>query len=391
MSAWWTVFRKEVIENARDRRALSSALLYGPLVGPVLFAALITVILGQQQDAAEKTLELPLIGAEYAPSLVRFLETQGVRFEAAPEDPEAAIRDQSEDVVLRIPESYPERWLAAEPARVDLLFDASRQTAQTTVGRVESLLQAYSRRVGVLRLQVRGIDPSVAAPVVVSQVDLSTPQSRAALLMAMLPYFLILSAFIGGMYLAIDTTAGERERQSLEPLLLAPVSRVQLAWGKLAATSVFAGASLVICVLAFALSMRLVPTAEFGLDLRLPLAAVLVMVITVLPVALLASGAQTVVASFSKSFREAQTYLQFLILIPALPSVIIAINPMKLELWMSAVPLLSQSLILTAVARGDSVPALPVLISILTTTLLAAVLGLITARLFGREKFALSG
>lgn len=391
MSAWWTVFRKEVIENARDRRALSSALLYGPLVGPVLFAALITVILGQQQEAAEKTLQLPLIGAEHAPNLVRFLETQGVVIETPPQDPEAAIRDQTEDVVLRIPESYPARWLAAEPARVDLLFDASRQTAQTTVARVESLLQAYSRQVGVLRLQVRGIDPAVAAPVVVSQVDLSTAQSRAALLMAMLPYFLILSAFIGGMYLAIDTTAGERERQSLEPLLLAPVSRVQLAWGKLAATSLFASASLVICVLAFAVSMRLVPTAEFGLDLRLPFAAVLVMVITVLPVALLASGAQTVVASFSKSFREAQTYLQFLILIPALPSVLIAINPMKLELWMSAVPLLSQSLILTAVARGDTVAPQLILISMLSTTLLAAALGLVTARLFARERFALSG
>lgn len=389
MSAWWTVLCKEIIENLRDRRAMASALLYGPLVGPVLFATMLTLILGQQRQAAEKPLELPVAGAEHAPELLRWLRAQGVQVLDAPADPEQAIREQRHDVLLSIPDSYPQAWREGEPARVDLLMDGSRQAAQTQVARADALLQRYARQTGLLRLQVRGIAPQLSAPVIVAHRDLSTPQSRSVLLLSMLPYFLILSAFIGGMYLAIDCTAGERERQSLEPLLMTAAPRDQLLWGKWLATASFAGASLLICVLAFAVSMRMVPTAGLGIDLRLPLSAVALIALLVLPVALLASGVQLLVASFAKSFREAQTYLQFLILVPAVPSVIVAINPVKLEAWMAAVPLLSQSLLITAVARGEVPPALTVLLSLFTTGAAGALFTAVAVRLFRREAFAL--
>lgn len=385
------VFLKEVRENLRDRRALSSALLYGPLLGPILFAVLITFILSQQQARAEKPLSLPVVGAEYAPQLVQALSIRGIEIQPAPEDPEEAIRRQEEDVILRIPADYPAQWRAGLPARVDLLFDASRQPAQIAVGRTREALALYAAEAGSQRLLLRGISPAVASPVAIVNQDLSTPQSRAALMMAMLPYFLVLSAFVGGMYLAIDTTSGERERGSLEPLLLTPTSRGHILWGKMSATALFAAASLLICVVAFAISMRFIPTAGLGLSLKLPLGTVLQMAVVVLPLALLAATAQTIVASFAKSFREAQTYLQFLVLIPAIPSILLAINPVKPDPWMSWVPLFSQTVQINLLARGESPGMTAIAGAALLTLLAALLLGQLAVRLFSREQTALGG
>jgi sodium transport system permease protein len=389
MKAWLEVFRKEAVENARDRRAVAAALLYGPLVGPVLFAVLMGFILGKQQEQAEQVLSVPVIGAEHAPNLVRFLRQEGVRVLPPPEDPELSVRDHTHSVVLRILPEFPQHWREGRPAPVELLFDASRQQARIPSDRILHLLDGYSRQTGVLRLQVRGLDPQIAFAVDVMRRDLSTPQSRAGMIMALLPYMLLLSAFIGGMYLAIDTTAGERERQSLEPLLMTPASRGEILWGKMLATTAYAAASLSICVLAFVVGLRFVPTGGLGVDLALPTDRVLLLLIVVAPVAMLAATSETVVASFAKSFREAQTYLQFLLFLPAIPGVIMAINPVPPESWMMLTPLLSQTVLLMQITRGDPMAAADIAWSIGTTVALAVLLGMLAVYLFKREQTVL--
>lgn len=390
MKGWLVVFIKEVRENLRDRRVLLSALLYGPLVGPILFAALTGFIIARQQELSDKTLELPVVGVEHAPNFVRWLAAEGVKIEPPPADAEAAVRDQLEDVVLRIPADYGERWNRGESARLELLYDRSRQQAQTSVGRVQKLVAEYGSQTASLRLRLRGLSPEVAAPVQIVERDVSTPQSRGATLMAMLPYFLVLSAFIGGMYLAIDTTSGERERQSLEPLLITPVPRAQIMAGKMLATAAFALASLLVCVAAFVVSVRFVPVDALGINLRLSAQVSLLIALVVAPVALLAASSQTVVASGARSFREAQTYLQFLVLLPAVPSVLLAVNPMKPELWMYATPMFSQSVLINELVRGDAVSLPHLLVSMLTTVLLALALAWIAVKLYQRERIALS-
>ncbi|HEX4872381.1 MAG TPA: ABC transporter permease [Nevskiaceae bacterium] len=390
-TGWWTVFVKEVRENLRDKRVLVAALLYGPLLGPVLFAAMMGFILGKQQEESTKPLELPVMGVEHAPGFVDWLRRQGVVVEPPLDDAEAAIREQREDVVLRISADYGSAWSQGQPARVDLLFDSSRLPAQTKVSRVEALVQGYASTTASLRLRVRGVDPSLLNAVQLVRQDQSTPQSRGAMLLAMLPYFLVLSAFVGGMYLAIDTTAGERERASLEPLLITPVSRARIMSGKLLATALFALASLVICVIAFVVSMRFIPVAELGLSVDLGAATLAQLLLVVAPIALLASSAQTVVASFAKSFREAQTYLQFLLLIPAIPSILFAINPTRPEPWMEIAPLFSQAVHINQLLRGDPVGLATLLLAALVTTALATLLAGVAVRLYQREQLALGG
>src|SRR5215470_2618370 len=240
MKATATVFLKEVRENLRDRRTVINTLLTGPLFAPLIFVLLINTLVTRELEKAEKPLPLPVVGAENAPNLIEALKQQRVEIKPGPADPELAVREQDADVVLRIAPEFAASWNKGEPAQVEIVYDESQRDASSAVARLRGMLEQYDRRTGALRMVARGLSPSVTNAVVVAERDQSTAQSRASHLFAMLPYFFILGGFIGGMALAIDTTAGERERQSLEPLLVNPVSRAKILVGKLAATSTFA-------------------------------------------------------------------------------------------------------------------------------------------------------
>ena len=187
------VFGKEVRETLRDRRSVMSALLFGPLMGPVLFALMISTITKMESERAEQALELPVIGAEHAPGLIDHLKRQGVEIQDPLDDPEAAVRDETATVVLEIPPDFGERFETNDPATVKMTFDASRRDARTIIERVKHMVQGYGNLVGVMRLQVRGIDPGITRAILIEEHDLSTPESRGALLLAMLPYFLMIA------------------------------------------------------------------------------------------------------------------------------------------------------------------------------------------------------
>lgn len=391
MNAAFVVFFKEVLENLRDRRTVMNALLLGPLLGPLLFVGLTSMLITRELDRGEKPIEVSIVGVENAPNLVQFLKQNGVKPKPAVDDPETRVRVQDEDMVLRIPADYAEAWNAGKTAQVELLFDSSQRDAASSVERLRGLVQAYSSQTGALRLLARGLAPAVATPVQVAARDQSTPQSRATLLFAMLPYFLILSAFMGGMYLAIDTTAGERERQSLEPLFANPVPRSHILAGKLAATFAFAMASLTLSLLAFGFAGGFIPVAKLGMVLDFGPHFAAVALLVMVPLVLLASCLQTLIAAFAKSYREAQTYLSLLLLVPMLPSAILAVLPLKSETWMFGVPLLSQHLIVTRLVRAESVSAQQLLLCLVCGLIAAVLVALVTARVYKSEKLAISG
>ena len=385
---WLVVFRKEVLENSRERRALSMALLLGPLIGPVMFAIMLGFTIAKQLHDSEATLRLPVAGAERAPNLVLFLKQQGVEILPAPADPEQAIRDQVFPVILRIPVDFGEQWRSGEPAVVELLSDQSRENTRTPYERTRALIQGYISQTGALRLLARGVAPVVAAPAAIAERDLSTPQSRAGILLAVLPYFLVLAVFVGGMYLAIDVTAGERERQSLESLLLNPVSRDQIVVGKLLAISVYAMLSAAISITAFSLCLRFVPTADLGFVLRLPLRAALLIWLIIVPLAPLSAALQTLTAARAKTFREAQSYLQFMMLVPLVPSLMQMINPGKPAAWMYQVPLFNQSVLIGELSRGESVAMAQLALCWGSTLAAALLLSLAAVAAYRRERVA---
>lgn len=390
MSAWRVVCAKEILENLRDRRTMISVFVIGPLMGPVLFALLISLILSTQLEQAEKPLEVPVVGAEHAPQLIRHLKAVGVVVKDAPESPEEAVRKRDADVVLRIPEGFAESWREGESAKLELVLDSSQQKARASVTRLKSALQSYAELTASQRLLLRGVSPEVVRPLLIAEVDQSTPQSRAIMILSMLPYLLILTVFAGGSYLAIDTTAGERERQSLEPLLANPASRAELMSGKLVATTLFAWASLALSLVLFSLSSSIIPMDKLGMEIKLGVMECLKLFLIAAPLGIVGAAVMTIVAAFAKSFREAQTYMTFVILAPALPSMVMAINPLKPADWMYSVPLVSHQLLIEQTVRGEVTAWAQVALSVGVTVALGLVLAAVAARLYHRESLAIS-
>lgn len=390
MNAVLTVFLKEVRENLRDRRTVTSALIMGPLLGPLLFVMLMNVVINKQLSKAEKPLRVPVIGAQRAPNLIRALKQYGLEPQPPIKHPDAAVTQQLADVVLRIPASYPKAWDKGEPAQVEVIYDASRRDASTSVSRLKNMLKQYSHVQGAIRLLARGLSPEIATPVVVASRDQSTPQSRAGQLFAFMPYFFVIGVFIGGMYLAIDLTAGERERKSLEPLFVNPVTRWRILLGKLTATAAFATASLVLSLIAFSLAGYVLPTAKLGMSLDLGPAFAFTVLLLMLPLAALFAALQTLVSAFAKSYREAQTYLSILMLIPMLPSMLLSFMPIRPQDWMYAVPLLGQQLGITEMLRGNSVSALQVGLVLVSGFVAALIAVLVTVRVYASERLAIS-
>jgi sodium transport system permease protein len=388
--AFLTVFLKEVKENLRDRRTLISAFLTGPLLGPVIFVMLINVTLNRELDKAEKQLPVPVIGTEYAPNLLDALRAGGVVPGAAVADPAQAVRKQDADVVLRIASNYGKAWRKGEPVQVELFYDSSQRDANTSVERVTRLVESYARQQGAMRLVARGMSPSAAWPLQVAKRDQATPQSRAVLMFAMLPYFFVITIFMGGMYLAIDLTAGERERQSLEPLFANPVPRWKILCGKLAAIGVFSTTSLLISLLAFAIVGQFIPAEKIGMELDLGAHFAAYVLLLLLPLVLLLSALQSMVAAFAKSYREAQTYLSLLMLVPLIPSALLSFMPIKAQAWMYAIPLLGQNLGIMQLLRGDGVSAEQIGLCLAGSLVAALIAILATIQLYRSERLAIS-
>jgi sodium transport system permease protein len=353
------VFLKELIDHLRDRRSVIGSLVL-PVVGPLLLLAMVELISDLKSDT---TLDVPVVGAEHAPDLVKYLVQNGAHILPAPVDPESVVRRGEADMVLLVDPAYPERFAAGKSAPVRLIVDDSRNDSQKNVRRLSHLLAAYSQKLAALRLIARGVSPEVAAPVQLEEIDLATPEKLAANLLNVVPLFLMFAALAGGMNVAIDTTAGERERGSLEPLLLNPVPRGVLVLGKWLATVTASAAVTLMTLIGFLVTLQFLPLEELGMKVLLGPKQALMMLAAVLPLALFGSALQMLIATFARTFKEAQTYLNLLNLVPMAPSMFLMFKPAQSEWWMLPLPTVAQIGTVVDVMRGEVVPAwhLPVI------------------------------
>ncbi len=389
MNALSAVTAKELLDLFRDRRTLFLGLLMGPLLFPLLILGMGALAESRTRTQLEQTLELPVIGAEHAPNLVAFLATLDIEAVDPPDDPETAIRNQDHPVILVIPADFGKNWRASRPATVEVLHDSSRQDSQIPVARVEGALRSYSRQVATLRLLARGVDPALGEAVVPGRRDLSTPEARRGMVLTFLPYLLILSAFVGGAYLVIDVTAGERERQSLEPLLATPASREAIMSGKIVAACAFGMLSLLLILLSFKLSFQLVDRGPFrGVDVSFVAMGKLLAILA--PMVLIGTTLLTLISASVKSVKEAQSYMSVLMLLPIIPTIVLLVSPVKNQLWMFAVPFLAQNQALLMVLRSETVGPVVWLVYGAAGFGLGLLLWLIAARLYHREKLAIS-
>ena len=384
------VMRKELRDFARDRRTFLLTLLMAPLLYPLLILGMGKLAQMRADTQLEKTLEVSVQGLDRAPNLVAFLASRGIQAKAAPADFEARIRSQREDVALVIDKDFADDWRAGKPAKVEMVMDSTRRDADVPAGRVRAALDQYGQSVGALRLLARGVNPSVASPVNLGTRDLATPEAKRGLMLSLiLPLIMTLFAFIGGSHLAMDTTAGERERQSLEPLLATPASRGALVSGKMAAACIMGIASMLLILLSFKLSATLASGEARALDVSF--AAIGKMLVILVPLVLIGTALLTCLAAAAKSMKEAQSHIVWLMMLPMLPAYALMAYPLKdTSLWQYAVPFLSQNQLLVKVNRGETPSAEQWAIYLGSSLGLAVVLWLVAVWRYRQEKLAIS-
>lgn len=386
MKKIWVIVQKEMLDNLRDTRSWMTGFFWA-LFGPLIMGGMIMLLGNTIREKVEGALVLPVVGAENAPSLIAFLEQQDVIIEPAPADPEAAVIAGDINVALIIPEDYGEDFSAGKTARVQLVFDSTRQSAMPDIGRAQNLLDAYGDYIGLLRLSLRGVSPEVIRVVQIEEVDTATPQSQALIFLSMLPYFIIFAIFNGASPVITDATAGERERGSLEPLLINPLPRGWVAVGKMISAMPFAILNLVITLAGFAAIFNILPVEELlGVQIGLDIGALTAVFLICLPIVILACAIQTLIASYAKTTKEAGTYLPFIGLIPSLPGIALAFLPVKPDLWTMLIPTFGQQILINQFLRSEPILGMNILISAVVTLLLSVVITYIGIKLYEGER-----
>jgi len=365
---WSVVTRKELKDALRDRRALAALLLF-PLLGPVMIYFMFNMIIDIAEDAVD--VSLPVVGAEYATDLIDFLQQNGIDIDNMPlnsspasegefysqaqlDEISHAIKRRRFDFVLVIPPTFDELIGASRRSNVELHMESTRTTSSPKISRISNLIDAWARETAALRLIVRGINPDIISPVSVVRIDVASQQSRVQSILGMVPFFVIMAAFVCGMGVAVDVTAGERERKSLEPLLVNPVPRYTIVIGKWMAAVLFSATGLVLVMILNFFSLSQVPLEEVGIVFNYGRLEIVGVLVTTLPLALFAPSIQIFVGIFAKSFKDAQAYLSFIMLLPMAPFFFNMLNTQDREFWMNFVPMLGQHMLLTDVVRGDT-------------------------------------
>jgi sodium transport system permease protein len=250
---------------------------------------------------------------------------------------------------------------------------------------VRGLLAQYGQEIAQLRFLARGVDPLSVIPIAVQEIDVSTPTSRSVLVLNMMTYLVLLSMLFGGLYLAIDATAGERERGSLEMLLTAPVPREHLIYGKIAAAGAYMFVSLALTVTMFSIAISFVGLEQMGITANLGASAAATMIACCAPLVWFGAAYLTIVATFAKSYREAQTYLGLVITIPTMPLMFAGMLGLQSKTAFMFVPFLSQHLLVTSVLRAEALNPTHVAISVTSTLVFGILLTFIAGRLYRRE------
>jgi sodium transport system permease protein len=389
MNPFLIVLAKECTDNIRDYRSLFSSLSVA-LLGPLLVVGLLIFVLDKTLRDFEEPIAFTLMGADHAPNLVAYLRANNTRIDLRErvEDPTTLIKSGEAEIILVIQPNYGERYTEGQQNQLVLFFDSSSYSSgRRNLTTLDQLIERYSNTIGMLRLRYGGIRPGLTSPIKTRKIDVSSPADRALMIFSSIPYLLMLVIFTGCFYLAIDATAGEKERGSLEPLLAQPISRFQLVLGKVIAASSFSLLNLTIFVISLYFALQLVPFERIGMSLELNLLQLLMIIAVTSPLTLFAASLLTVVSAFAKSYKEAQTYLSFVIIIPTLPLIITQIVGIEPSLGSMFVPSLGQAILTSQIIKGETISYTHVLLSVGATLLMTLLFLLQAIKMYQKEQF----
>jgi sodium transport system permease protein len=352
VKAVYAIFRKEIMDAVRDRRTLLVVLL-SSLLGVPLLLLIVSEVLSQVESQEIKR-TVVVVGIKNAPSLENYILRQDYLVIEAPKDFEAKMRSKELDQpVLLVPADFDSKLSRGEKASLEVVFDAVNTQAAFGLRPLNKLLEGFSQETAVMNLAMRGVSTEVLQPIEVKERHLSRPQERKVTITGMLPFTLIMVIVIGGMYAAIDTTAGERERGSLEPLMMNPVSGWHLSVGKWASVATVSMSVVVLTVLSFFPSQWLIRNETLRAEFQFGPSEALSFLVVLLPLAACLAAVQIAVALNCKSYKEAQVRNQIFSLVVSMVPLALTFNPGREPGWFEWMPILAQNIMMNHVLQGD--------------------------------------
>jgi sodium transport system permease protein len=389
MRAAAVVFAKELRDALRDRRTWIVVLLSSLLAGPVSLLLIASFVSSAEESAARR--EVVIANATAAPTLVNYLQRNGATIRDAPADFREQLRSgQLQNAVVVIPDDFGRRLAAGETIRLDVVFDGTANRAQTAVRTTMALLQGFNGELGSQRLLARGVSPQVLKPLQIEEVNLAGSRARGAQLLFLVPWLALVGAVVGAISVAIDVTAGERERGSLEPLLMNPVSTGSLVLGKWAVAATCSAAVVVLTLAGFTAAMQFVRSENLAALMQFGLPEVALFIVLLLPFSAMVGSLNMLAATYGRSHKEAQTYASYITMLVNFVPILPLFLTIRDAPWQLLVPALGQQTVLMRALRGEVVSTTDIVLPSVIALAVTAVALLVQARLLRDERIVFS-
>ena len=361
MKAAWVVYLKELLDALRDRRTLFMVLLSSVAVGPLVLVMVSTLVAGIEKRAEAR--EVVVQGLQHAPTLRNFLERQTYTVLEAEPDYEQQLRDSKlAHPVLVVPPQFEGDLASGHAPQLELVSSSSNQRAQGGTGVMLRLLRNFNQEQATLRLALRGVAPAALETVQVQERDLAEPGTRAAQLTTMVPFFVLMAVLYGALNAALDSTAGERERGSLEPLLMNPAPRWSLVLGKWGAVATVGLLIAVLSCLSFLPGQWLLRSEVLASMFRFGFSEALAFIVLLLPLAGALAAVLMAIAIRCKTFKEAQASVTVVVLAVSMLPLVTVFNQEGDAPWHLWVPALAQVSLMGRVLKGELLPWADVLL-----------------------------
>lgn len=354
MNTILTIFRKELIDALRDRRAWMVALTISLLSGPVVLVLISNFISGLEEKAAQR--EVLFVAPERAPTLVNFLQRAGATVRPAPADYVAQLRSGKLQNAVFVPaEDFEDRLARAQIVTLDVYYDESHDKAQAVVRTSLRLVGGFNRELGAQRLIARGVSPQVLTPVTLDERDLAPSRARGAQLLFIIPWTALIVAVYGAFSVAIDVTAGERERGSLEPLLVNPLQTLQLALGKWGVVTLNAVVIVALTLAGFMVAMRFISSETMAALMQLQWREISIFAAVLMPFAALMAAVNMLAATFGRTYKEAQTYVSYIAMAVQFSAIVPVFLTVRDAPWQLALPSVGQVTVMLKTLRGEPI------------------------------------
>jgi len=387
------VYRKEMLDTLRDRRTLIAMIVVPLLLMPVLIFGMTTLSIRLLQRARQETAAVMILGAEYAPTLAARLEkAEGFRIVPAAPDYADRISTKALRAAVEFPPGFDEAIQRGEKPAVKIYHYAGEIKSQFAVRNLQALLRSYRDEVVAARLAARQLSPEVLQPFDTREENVAPPEKvGGSLFGGFLPYIIIVLMLQGAMYPAIDLTAGEKERGTIETILASPIARSELVLGKFLTVLTASVATAMLSLGSLAGSFLLAPKAferrglgDSPLEMTLSATGVAVVLLMVLPLAVMFASALLAIALLARSFKEAQSYISPLMIVVILPAVASLLPGIELDMRLALIPILNVSLVSKEILTGNY-PWNFILLIFFSSCVYAAAAVFIAIRTFHRE------